>query len=169
MPKPIHLLILMILCNIAMGRPAEASDGEDRVQFGRNIVVSADESAGDLVCIGCSIRVDGSSQDTVAIGGSVVVNGTVKGDLAVVGGSTSLGENAVVNGDVAAIGGHLSRHSDSVIKGKVSSISAGIPIMIGLVLVPLIPILVIVGLIIWLVKPKQRQTPVRAWQPPPTV
>jgi NDP-sugar pyrophosphorylase family protein len=159
------LIFLAFLFTIA--RPARASDDGDRVQFGRNIVISESENAGDLVCIGCSIRVDGTAQDAVAIGGSVLVNGTVKGDMAVIGGSANLGENATIDGDLATVGGRLNRHPNSVVKGEVSSRS-GAPILIGIVLVPLIPILLIIALILWLVKPNRRPPPVRVWQPPPT-
>jgi hypothetical protein len=143
-----------------------SSGGEDRVQFGRNIVVNSDETTGDLVCIACSIRVDGASHDTVAIGGSITVNGTVKGDLAAIGGGVTLGDDATVDGDISLVGGHLNRSPNAVIKGDISSHSRG-PLFLGFVLVPLVPILLIVGLVVWLVKPNRRPTPVRTWQPPP--
>jgi hypothetical protein len=167
MPQRIHLLILTILVSlIALSPQAQASAGEDRFQVGRNIIVQENESAGDLVCIGCSIRIDGTAQDVVAIGGTVLVNGTVKGDLAAVGGGVTLGESATVDGDLATVGGRLIRHPDSIVKGDVSS-RTGAPIFLGLMLVPLIPILLIVALVVWLVKPNRKPTPVRAWQPPP--
>jgi hypothetical protein len=137
-----------------------ASDHGDRFQVGKGIVVSEDESVGDLVCVGCSIRVEGTCNDVVAVGGSVTVNGTVKGDLAVVGGGVNLGENSTVNGDVTTIGGRLSRHPNSVVKGSITSHS-GAPIFFGLFLVPLIPVIVIVGLIVWLLSPSRRNTPAR--------
>src|ERR1017187_4912001 len=50
----------------------------DHVHFGKSITVGEDENAGDLVCIGCSIRMEGTCGDVVAIGGSIMVDGTVK-------------------------------------------------------------------------------------------
>ncbi len=161
------LTMTLFLGLVATATAVHASDNGDRVQFGRGIVVAEGETAGDVVCVGCSIRVDGTSQDTVAIGGSIVVNGRVKGDLAVIGGSADLGANATVDGDVATVGGSLERHPGATVKGDVSSRS-GAPILFGLILVPLVPILLIIGLIVWLLKPNRRQTPVRVWQPPPS-
>jgi len=151
---PAIMLILM-----AASIPLHASGGS-RVQFGRSIAIAETEDVGSVVCIGCSIRVDGTSGDAVAIGGSIIVTGTVKGDVAAVGGGTVLEDNAMVEGDVATVGGQLLRHSGAVVKGEVNTVT-GAPVLFGLVVVPLIPVVLIVALIIWLVKPKRRQSPVR--------
>lgn len=155
-----HVMVLTIaLVLIAPSNLLYAFDG-DRVQFGRSMTIGQDEEVADVVCIGCSIRIDGRAADAVAIGGRITVNGTVTGDLVVVGGGASLGENAIVDGDVATVGGRLWRHSNSVVKGDITSHS-GAPIFLGLVLVPLIPILLVVLLIVWLIKPNRRQAPMR--------
>lgn len=164
--RPFLLKLLILLGVLTACVPLYADDSGDRVQFGRSIVVAEGETAGDLVCIGCSILVEGACQDVVAVGGSVTVNGTVKGDLAVVGGGVSLGENATVNGDVATMGGRLSRHPDSVVHGNVSTLS-GTPVFLGLALIPLVPIVLIVALVIWLVKPSPPRQQIRTWRPPP--
>jgi predicted acyltransferase (DUF342 family) len=157
---PAHLILLTIaLVVIAPSSLLHAFDG-DRVQFGRSITIGQDEEVADVVCIGCSIRIDGTAADAVAIGGRITVNGTVTGDLVVVGGGASLGENAIVDGDVATVGGRLSRHSNSVVKGDITSHS-GAPIFLGLVLMPLIPIVLVVLLVVWLIKPNRRQAPMR--------
>ncbi len=38
---------------------AQAQGKSDRVQFGSDIVVGENEEVGDVVCIGCSIRMQG--------------------------------------------------------------------------------------------------------------
>jgi hypothetical protein len=134
--------------------PAYADDG-DRVHFGKSITVEEGEDAGDLVCIGCSIRVDGTSGDTVAIGGSITVEGDVKGDAVAIGGAIRLGENASVGGDVVTVGGRLQRHPSTTVKGQVSAQSGSL-ILIGLVLMPLVPVVLIVALIVWLVSRDRR-------------
>ena len=82
--------------------------------------------SGDLVCIGCSIRMEGTCGDVVAIGGSIMVDGTVKGSVVAVGGGVLLGDNASVSEDVVTVGGHLSRHPNAVVKGDVSEQSGAL-------------------------------------------
>ena len=136
-----------------------ASDG-DQVHFGQSILVGEDENAGDLVCIACSIHMQGTSGDIVAIGGSVTVDGDGKGDVVAIGGAVHLNENASVAGDVVTIGGRLWRHPNAVVKGSVTA-QSGALILLGLVLIPLIPVILIVALIVWLVGRNRRPTPVR--------
>ena len=153
------VVLTIALVVLTASSPLYAFDG-DRVHLGRSITVGQNEEVADVVCIGCSIRVDGTAADAVAIGGRITVNGTVTGDLVVVGGGASLGENAIVDGDVATVGGRLSRHSNSVVKGDITSHS-GAPVFLGLVLLPVVPILLVGLLIVWLVKPNERQGPMR--------
>lgn len=145
---------------IAASGPLYASGG-DRVQIGRSIAIAENEDTGSVVCIGCSIRIDGTSDEAVAIGGNIIVTGTVKGDLAVVGGSATLEDNAIVDGDVSTVGGNVSRHAGAVVKGAVNSV-AGTPVLLGLLLVPLILVGLFIALIVWLVKPKRRPSAARA-------
>ena len=135
----------------------------DRVQFAKSIHVAQDESVGDVVCIGCSIYMEGKCGDVVAIGGSMLVDGDVKGDAVAVGGSIRLNDNAVVNGDVVTVGGRLSRDPDAVVRGTTSS-QSGIPILIALVLVPLLPVILIVALIVWLMRRDRRPAQTQPYQ-----
>jgi hypothetical protein len=91
------------------------------VQYGHNIVVEAGETAGDVVCLGCSILVRGTSSDTVAIGGSITVEGSVQGDAVAIAGAMRLGPNASVKGDVVAVGGALDRDTGATVGGEVVS------------------------------------------------
>jgi hypothetical protein len=152
-------LVFVFMVGISAS-PLLASDG-DRVHFGQSITVGEDESTGDLVCIGCSIRVDGSCGDVVAIGGSITINGAAKGDAVAIGGALRLGENSSVGGDVTTIGGRLQRDPNAIVKGSVTA-QSGAPILIGIVLVPLIPVILIVALIVWLLGRNRRTVAVRA-------
>ena len=157
------LLLAALLFVIVTPRALHARDG-DQVHFGKSITVGEDENAGDLVCVGCSIRVEGTCGDVVAIGGRVMVDGTVKGDVVAIGGSVFLGDNASVSGDVVTVGGHLSRHPNAVVKGDVSE-EPGALLVLGIFLVPLLPLVLIVALIVWLVSRNRRPMPARVGQP----
>ncbi len=137
--------------------------GGDQVHVGQDMTVGDNENAGDLVCIGCSIRVEGTCGDVVAIGGSIAVDGNVKGSVVAVGGGVLLGDNASVSEDVVTVGGHLSRHPNAVVKGDVS-VQSGAPILIAVILVPLLPVFLIVALVVWLVRRNRRPVPVHAGQ-----
>jgi hypothetical protein len=141
-----------------------AWDG-DEVHFGRSITVGEGENAGTLVCIGCSIRIEGTCQDVVAIGGSIMVDGTVKGDVVAIGGGILLSDNASVSGDVVTVGGRLSRHPNAEVRGEVSE-QSGTLLLLGVLLVPLLPLILIVALIAWLVSRSRRPMPARAGNQP---
>lgn len=138
---------LMVLAPTALF----ANDGGDRVQFFQTINVNADDHVGDVVCLFCSIRVSGSCGDAVAIFGNIVVDGTVSGDAVSVGGGIKLGEDASVGGDSVAIGQGVYRHPNAVVKGQVVS-EAGPVIFLGLIIIPLLPVIVVVALVVWLVR-----------------
>lgn len=135
-----------------------AKDG-DIVQIGKSISVAQNEQVGDVVCIGCSIHMEGTCGDLVAIGGSVTIDGDVRGDAVAIGGSLRLDEDARVSGDVATVGGRVWRHANATVKGDISSRS-GVPLMIGLLVIPLLPFILIVALIVWLVNRGRRPAPV---------
>ncbi len=134
-----------------------AKDG-DLVQVGKSISVGQNEQVGDVVCIGCSVHMKGSCGDLVVIAGSATIDGDVKGDAVAILGSIHLDEDASVSGDVATVGGRVWRHPNAAVKGDISSRS-GVPILIGLVVVPLLPLILIVALIVWLVNRSRRTDP----------
>jgi len=159
-------LVLLMLFGVPTTLLAK-NGKSDRVQFFQNINVTADEQAGDLVCILCSIRVSGTTAgDTVAILGSVLVDGTAGGDVVAVGGGIKLGEDATIAGDAVGIGGGVVRHPNAVVKGELVSQSGPVVLLglfVALVVVPLLPIILIVWLIVWLVR-RDRPAPQTAYR-----
>jgi L-asparagine transporter-like permease len=149
----ISLVVLMAVAPAA----SFANDGGDRVQFFQSIDVGADDHVGSVVCILCSIRMSGTCGDAVAIFGNIVVDGTVSGDAVSVGGGIKLGEDASVNGDTVAIGQGVYRHPGATVKGQVVS-EAGPAIFLGLIVIPLLPVIIVVALVVWLVR-RNRHTP----------
>jgi predicted acyltransferase (DUF342 family) len=122
--------------------------GEDRVSIGNDVVVADGTAMDDVVCILCSVKVHGTVQgDVVTVLGSVAVDESrsVAGDVVAVGGDVALGSNASVNGDVAVIAGDLQRAADASVHGD-TSVEAGR----GWLLLPLAPILILIG-IVWLI------------------
>jgi hypothetical protein len=158
------LLAAALLLLMVTPQTLHARNG-DQVHIGQSITVGQNENAGDLVCIGCSIRMEGTCGDVVAVGGSIMVDGRVKGDVVAVGGGALLGDNAAVSGDVVTIGGHLSRHANAVVKGDISE-QSGALVLLGIFLVPLLPLIVIVALVVWLVRRNRRPMPARVGQQP---
>jgi len=157
-----RLFLAILLVMIAAPSALHAGGKDDRVQFGKSIVIEENENVGSVVCIACSIRSAGTSGDVVAVGGSIDLEGTAKGDAVAVGGGVRLGENASVSGDVVAVGGGVSRHPNADVKGEITS-QSGALILLTLVLVPLVPVILIIALIIWLVGRSRRPvaTPAR--------
>lgn len=145
--------ILMFLVVLVMAVPtvALANDGGDRVQFFQSITVGADDHVGDVVCMFCSIHMAGSCGDAVAIFGNIVMDGTASGDVVSVGGGIKLGEDANISGDAVAIGQGLYRHPNAVVKGQTVS-QAGPIILLGLIIVPLLPVILVVALVVWLLR-----------------
>ena len=157
MTKHVGFIPLAIFLFVAVALPASAKSGSknDRVQFGSSISINEGEEVGDVVCIGCSIRVAGSCGDAVSIGGSILVEGQVRGDAVAVGGGIRLNDAAQVKGDVVTVGGGLSRDQGSTVGGEVVSQGGGY-VMPLLILVPLIPVSLIVALIWWLITRNNR-------------
>jgi L-asparagine transporter-like permease len=146
-------VVLMSLAVLMLVVPTAsfANDGGDRVQFFQSISVDPDDHVGDVVCIFCSIRMAGTCGDAVAIFGNIVVDGTVTGDTVSVGGGIKLGEDASLSGDAVAIGQGVYRHPNSTVKGQVVS-QAGPVILLGLIVIPLLPVIIVVALVVWLVR-----------------
>src|SRR5215469_5539783 len=161
--------IFMFLTILATVAPSQmfARSG-DRVHFFENINIGQDEQVDSVVCMFCSIHVAGTSGDTVAILGDIVIDGTTTGDVVSVGGGIKVGEDASVAGDAVAIGRGLYRHPNAVIKGDQVSQSGPLVyfgLFLGLVVIPLLPVILVIALIVWLFRrnryPQQAQVAYR--------
>ena len=164
-----RVLVGFILLLLGAPTALLAKNGHrDQVQFFQSINVGADEQVGDVVCILCSIHMAGTADgDTVAILGSIVMDGTANGDVVAVGGSIRLGEDASVSGDTVGIGGGVSRHPNAVVKGELVSQNGPIVffgLFLGLVVVPLLPIVLVIWLIVWLVRRDRPAPPQMAYR-----
>jgi hypothetical protein len=138
---------------LAMFAPAQMFASGERVQFFQNITVGQDERVDSAVCLFCSIHVSGTSGDTVAILGDVVVDGTITGDAVSVGGGIKLNDEASVAGDAVAIGRGLYRDPNATVKGDAVSQSGPVVyfgLFLGLIVVPLLPVILVIALIVWL-------------------
>lgn len=155
---PVCILVLVLLAGSALF----AKDG-DIVQIGKSISVAQNDEVGDVLCIGCSVHMEGTCGDLVVIGGSAAIDGDVKGDAVAILGSVRLDEDASVSGDVATVGGRVWRHPNATVKGDISS-KSGVPLLIGLVVAPLLPLILIVALIVWLVNRSRRPRPLQPGQ-----
>jgi hypothetical protein len=59
------------------------------------------------------------------IGGNADIDGLVNGEVAVIGGSLTLGPHAVIKHDVTVVGGRLNSDPAAVIEGKLSEVGVG--------------------------------------------
>jgi hypothetical protein len=137
-------LLLMTFASL----PAFAKGDNDRVSLGSDIIVPEGETAGDIVCIFCSIHVRGDvSGDTVVILGSLTVDSDrkINGDAVVLGGDLNLAESAQIGGDVSVIAGDANLASGASIHGSQSLLPGRLWL-----LVPFAPLLILIG-IIWLI------------------
>lgn len=141
-------LFLAVAVLLLYALPAFAKSSEDRANVGGNITIAEGETAGDIACVFCTIRVHGEVKGDVAVlFGKIQVDPgrTISGDVAALGADLSLGEGATVGGDVAIAGGDANLAPGAMIHGS-RAIS---PSRIWL-LVPFAPLLILIGLI-WLI------------------
>jgi len=149
------LFAIVLFAGVALPASARSGSKNDRVQIGSSITVHEDEEVGDVVCIGCSIHVQGTCGDVVSVGGAVFIEGTVRGDVVAIGGGAKLSDAARVAGDLVTIGGGLARDPGATVGGEVVSQGGGY-VMPLLIIVPLIPVVLVVGLIWWLITRSNR-------------
>jgi hypothetical protein len=135
--------LLMLVCT-----PAFARSAEDRASVGSDITIPEGESAGDIACAFCTVRVRGEVRGDIAtLFGSVIVDEgrNVSGDVASLGGDLELGQDASVGGDVAIAAGETRLGSGAAIRGQQTVLPGRVWLLL-----PLAPLLIFVGLI-WLV------------------
>jgi len=150
--------LLLVLAGMAAAPPAFAE--ADHISVGHDVTVADGDSADDVVCVLCSVRVRGEVKgDVVAVLGNVSVDSgrAVRGDVVTVGGYTSLGSGAVVNGDLVVVGGDLESGEGATVSGDRNIVSGR-----GWLLLPFAPLLVLAGviwLIVWMVRRRRYTFP----------
>jgi hypothetical protein len=128
--------------------PAFAKSSEDRSSVGNDITIAEGETAGDVACLFCAVRVHGDVRGDVAVMfGRVDIDPGhhINGDLAALGADLNLGEGATVGGDVAVLGGDANLASGAMIHGSRTVLSNRMWLLL-----PFAPFLILIGLI-WLI------------------
>jgi hypothetical protein len=127
---------------------AFANSAQDRVGVGTDIVIADGESAGDIACAFCTVRVHGDVRGDIATFlGTVTVDAdrNIAGDVASLGGDLVMGQDATVGGDVAIAAGETKLASGAAIHGEQTVLPGRIWLLL-----PFAPLLILAGLI-WLI------------------
>jgi len=133
----------------------------DHVSVAHDVTIADGDTADDVVCVLCNVRVHGEVKgDVVAILGNVFVDSgrSVAGDVVTVGGDASMASGAAVKGDVVVIAGDLEAAPGASVSGDRNVVSGR-----GWLLLPLAPFLILTGVIwlaVWLVRRSRYRFPV---------
>jgi predicted acyltransferase (DUF342 family) len=141
-------LLLAAVLLISAVTPAFARSSQDRVGIGTNITIAEGETAGDIACAFCTVRIHGDVKgDIAAFFGTVQVDSgqNIGGDVALLGGDLEMGPDASVGGDVAIAGGETKLGSGAAIRGEQSVMPSKLWLLL-----PFAPLLILIGLI-WLI------------------
>jgi hypothetical protein len=141
-------LLLAAALLIPVVTVAFANSSQDRVGVGTDIVIADGESAGDIACAFCTVRVHGDVRGDVATFlGTVTVDAgrNIAGDVASLGGDLVMGQDASVGGDVAIAAGETKLASGAAIRGEQTVLPGRIWLLL-----PFAPLLILAG-VIWLV------------------
>lgn len=104
----------------APGLPAPPSAIADRVTFGADVAIGADEQVRDVVTMGGSAAVAGRAfGDVFTMGGDADITGEVVGDVVTMGGDIHVGEAARIHGDINAMGGDVDIEEGATVRGRV--------------------------------------------------
>jgi len=128
--------------------PAFAKGSDDRAGVGNDITIAEGETAGDIACLFCAVRIHGDVRGDVAVMfGRIEVDPghTISGDVAALGADMNLGEGATVGGDVAIAAGDANLAPGAMIHGSRMVLSNRMWLLL-----PFAPLLILIGLI-WLV------------------
>jgi hypothetical protein len=138
--NPLHALltiagiaILALAPLAAQEKTQEPEPGRrlgDVARFGEDLVIRAGETAKEVVCFRCSVKVEGAVTGDVGVfAGSLEVKGRVTGDVAVFLGDIRLEDGAEVSGDIAVFGGKIDRDPGARVSGEV----VAMPNLLGLI------------------------------------
>ncbi|MDO8670408.1 MAG: polymer-forming cytoskeletal protein [Dehalococcoidia bacterium] len=119
--KKAGLVVLLALFQLLVVPIVSADGGEDnRVVFGKSVVIEREDNVDDLVVFGGNVKVLGIIKgDLVVFGGEASVSGEIRGDMVVFGGSVNLDSTASVRGDLVTFGGSLRKDPEATVGGSV--------------------------------------------------
>ena len=146
---------------LATTLPCFARSANDHATVGSDITIADGDTAGDIACVFCTVRVHGEVKGDVAVlFGRVEVDAgrSIAGDVAALGGDMELGPDATVGGDVALLAGDVTAAPGAMVHGS----STVLPGRMWLLL-PLAPVMIVIGviwLIVYLVRRNRYQFPV---------
>ena len=106
-----------------------ANSAQDRVGVGTDIVIADGETAGDIACAFCTVR----------------VHGDVRGDIATFLGTVTVDADRNIAGDVAIAAGETKMATGAAIRGEETVLPGRIWLLL-----PFAPLLILAG-VIWLV------------------
>jgi hypothetical protein len=141
-------LLLAVAVLIPVVSLAFANSSQDRVGVGTDIVVADGESAGDIACAFCTVRVHGDVRGDIATFlGTITVDAgrNIAGDVASLGGDLVMGQDASVGGDVAIAAGETRLASGAAIRGDKTVMPGRIWLLL-----PFAPLFILAG-VIWLI------------------
>lgn len=127
---------------------AFARSDNDRAGVGNDITVAEGETAGDIACVFCTVRVHGDVRGDLAVMfGKVEVDPgrNISGDVATMGADLNLGDGAMVGGDVAILAGDANLGPGAMIHGARTVLPGRLWLLL-----PLAPLLILIG-VIWLI------------------
>jgi cytoskeletal protein CcmA (bactofilin family) len=128
--------------------PGFARSSNDHATFGSDVTIGEGETAGDIACAFCTVRMHGDVRGDIAVAfGRVELDPgrNISGDVAAFGADLDLAPGANIGGDVSIVGGDIKTEPGATIHGS----SMSFPGRIWLLL-PLAPFLVLIG-IVWLI------------------
>jgi predicted acyltransferase (DUF342 family) len=149
--------ILVIACLALLWAPVARAE-KKLAHFGQDIVIAEGETAENVACAFCSVRVHGDVRGNVAVAfGDLELDAghQIAGNAAVLAGRVQLGDNSRLEGNVAVIG-ELHQGDGAIVGGS----RAVLPEV-----VLLLPFLVLAALI-WLVVYLVRRSRCRPAYPP---
>ena len=168
MKKCVRLAALLVsLLGFAPGNVFAANSAyiishgsHDHVSFGSTIDINEGDSASEVVCAFCSVRIHGNvSGDMVTFFSNVSVDSgkTINGDTVVFGGKLALADQSHIDGQLVLFGGDLQQASTADISGD-RVVMEG-PVWLLFALLPFLIPIGIVWLIIYLIRRNRYQFP----------
>jgi predicted acyltransferase (DUF342 family) len=149
---------MLVLASVALLWVPAARAEKDVAKVGQDIVIPEGETAGDIACAFCNVRVHGDVKGDVAVAfGNLDVDSghQISGDVAVLAGHVGLGEGSRVGRDLAVVG--------KLHEGESSTVGGSRGVVPGELL--LLPVALLAG-VIWLVVFMVRRSRYRPVYPP---